>query len=84
MDFTVLTLFPELVNAFFEHGMIFRGIEKNLISGQCIHIRDFSFDRHNTVDDRHATVNAFEVYLRRPRRGDILAQWRSFPKSVSR
>lgn len=52
MDFTVLTLFPELIASFFEHGMISRGIEKNLIKGHCINIRDFSTDRHNTVDDR--------------------------------
>jgi tRNA (guanine37-N1)-methyltransferase len=52
MDFIVLTLFPELVNSFFEHGMMSRGIEKNLINGLCINIRDFSCDRHNTVDDR--------------------------------
>jgi len=52
MDFTVLSLFPELVSSFFGHGMISRGIEKNLITGHCINIRDFSWDRHNTVDDR--------------------------------
>ena len=52
MDFTVLTLFPELAAAFFEHGMIHRGIEKKLISGECVNIRDFSCDRHKTVDDR--------------------------------
>lgn len=52
MDFTVLTLFPELFSPFFEHGMIGRGIGKKLISGRAINIRDFSFDRHNTVDDR--------------------------------
>ena len=52
MDFTVLTLFPELIKAFFQHGMIARGIENNLITGHCINIRDFSTDRHKTVDDR--------------------------------
>ncbi|MCP3942280.1 MAG: tRNA (guanosine(37)-N1)-methyltransferase TrmD [Desulfobacteraceae bacterium] len=52
MDFTVLTLFPELVSSFFEHGMIQRGIEAKLITGGCINIRDFSCDRHKTVDDR--------------------------------
>jgi len=52
MDFTVLTLFPELVASFFDHGMIHRGIERGLITGQCVNIRDFSFDRHKTVDDR--------------------------------
>ncbi|MBT3176415.1 MAG: tRNA (guanosine(37)-N1)-methyltransferase TrmD [Desulfobacula sp.] len=52
MDFSVLTLFPEFISSFFEHGMISRGIEKGLIRGHCINIRDFSTDRHNTVDDR--------------------------------
>ncbi|NOX35226.1 MAG: tRNA (guanosine(37)-N1)-methyltransferase TrmD [Deltaproteobacteria bacterium] len=52
MDFTVLTLFPELVDSFFKHGMISRGIDKRLITGHCINIRDFSTDRHKTVDDR--------------------------------
>lgn len=52
MNFTVLTLFPEIVEPFFNHGMIFRGIEKELITGCCINIRDFSVDRHKTVDDR--------------------------------
>jgi tRNA (guanine37-N1)-methyltransferase len=52
MNFTVLTLFPELVNAFFQNGMIARGIENRLITGNCINIRDFSTDRHKTVDDR--------------------------------
>jgi tRNA (guanine37-N1)-methyltransferase len=52
VDFTVLTLFPELVDSFFDHGMILQGIKKNLIKGQSINIRDFSLDRHKTVDDR--------------------------------
>ncbi len=52
MRFDVLTLFPELVEGFFRHGMIGRAIEKNLISGSSINIRDFSLDRHHTVDDR--------------------------------
>jgi tRNA (guanine37-N1)-methyltransferase len=52
MEFKVLTLFPELVQAFFDHGMIGRAIRQHLIAGQTIQIRDFATDRHNTVDDR--------------------------------
>lgn len=52
MKFTVLTLFPELFAPFFNHGMIQRGVEKGIISGSTVNIRDFSLDRHNTVDDR--------------------------------
>jgi tRNA (guanine37-N1)-methyltransferase len=52
MEYTVLTLFPELVQAFFDHGMIGRAIRKQLITGRTIQIRDFAADRHHTVDDR--------------------------------
>lgn len=52
MQFTVLTLFPELLNAFFDHGMIQRGTDRGLIQTSAVNIRDFSTDRHNTVDDR--------------------------------
>ncbi len=52
MDFTVLTLFPEFLDAFFANGMIGRAMEQNLITGTSINIRDFATDRHNTVDDR--------------------------------
>ncbi|ACN16181.1 TrmD [Desulforapulum autotrophicum HRM2] len=52
INFTVLTLFPELVDPFFEHGIISRAVDKNIITGKSVNIRDFSSDRHNTVDDR--------------------------------
>ncbi len=52
MDFTVVTLFPELVQAFLDHGMIGRAIQKGLITGRTIQIREFATDRHHTVDDR--------------------------------
>ena len=52
MNFTVLTLFPELMESFFGHGMIGRALDRELISASCINIRDFAENRHNTVDDR--------------------------------
>lgn len=52
MRFEVLTLFPELFDSFFRHGIIGRAIEKRIVSGSSINIRDFSLDRHHTVDDR--------------------------------
>ncbi|MFO7911478.1 MAG: tRNA (guanosine(37)-N1)-methyltransferase TrmD [Desulfotignum sp.] len=52
MEFFVLTLFPELVQAFFDHGMISRAIKQGLVSGRTIQIRNFARDRHHTVDDR--------------------------------
>jgi tRNA (guanine37-N1)-methyltransferase len=52
MEFTVLTLFPEFMDAFFSNGVIGRAIDKEIIQGKAVNIRDFSTDRHNTVDDR--------------------------------
>jgi len=52
MQFTVLTLFPDLVEAFFSHGMIGRALEKGLAGGSAVNIRDFAHDRHRTVDDK--------------------------------
>ena len=52
LGFTVLTLFPELFPSFFSLGIIGRAMEKNLISGNAINIRDFAVDRHKSVDDR--------------------------------
>jgi len=52
MEFTVLTLFPEFLDAFFTNGVIGRAIQRDVIKGKAVNIRDFSTDRHNTVDDR--------------------------------
>ncbi|MBF0469498.1 MAG: tRNA (guanosine(37)-N1)-methyltransferase TrmD, partial [Desulfamplus sp.] len=52
MNFTVLTLFPELIEPFLNNGMVGRARENGIISGTAINIRDFAFNRHNSVDDR--------------------------------
>ncbi|MEH0018906.1 MAG: tRNA (guanosine(37)-N1)-methyltransferase TrmD [Desulfobacter sp.] len=52
MNFTVLTLFPEFLDAFFVNGIIARAIDRGVIQGKAVNIREFSTDRHNTVDDR--------------------------------
>lgn len=82
MDFTVLTLFPELVNSFFDHGMILRGIEKNLITGQCINVRDFSYDRHHTVDDRPYGGGSGMIMKPEPLQAAILSAKEKAPEST--
>ncbi|MFA5905621.1 MAG: tRNA (guanosine(37)-N1)-methyltransferase TrmD [Desulfobacula sp.] len=81
MDFTVLTLFPELISAFFQHGMIGRGIESKLITGDCINIRDFSTDRHNTVDDRPYGGGSGMVMKPEPLKSAILCAKSRRPES---
>jgi tRNA (guanine37-N1)-methyltransferase len=52
MKFTVLTLFPEFMDAFFANGIIGRAIDSGVIQGKAVNIREFTTDRHNNVDDR--------------------------------
>lgn len=52
MRFEVVTLFPELVTAVAGHGIPRRAAEAGLIGLQCWNPRDYTEDRHRTVDDR--------------------------------
>jgi len=51
MIFSVLTLFPELFNPYFNCGVIGKGIEKKLFEVDLINFRDFTSDNYKTVDD---------------------------------
>jgi tRNA (guanine37-N1)-methyltransferase len=51
MFFDILTLFPELVQGAFSDSIIKRAIERELVSINLRNIRDYSDDRHKTVDD---------------------------------
>jgi tRNA (guanine37-N1)-methyltransferase len=52
MNFIVLTIFPEMFNPFWEHGIIKRAIGRNKISASAINIRDFAEGKHRITDDR--------------------------------
>ncbi|MDC7240117.1 MAG: tRNA (guanosine(37)-N1)-methyltransferase TrmD [Spirochaetales bacterium] len=51
MKFTILTLFPEIVEAFFSSSIMKKAVEKGLIEYNLVNIRDFAFDKHRTCDD---------------------------------
>jgi len=48
----VITLFPELVQGVVEHGVVGRAADKGLIDLHLWNPREYSTDRHRTVDDR--------------------------------
>tara|TARA_R110000782_G_scaffold260091_6_gene351255 strand:- start:5388 stop:6137 length:750 start_codon:yes stop_codon:yes gene_type:complete len=48
----VITLFPEMVATVFEHGVIGRAVTDRLLEFRAWNPRDFSIDKHNSVDDR--------------------------------
>ena len=52
MKFTVITLFPEMVENTLTYGVIGKALEKGLIELETINPRDFSNDKHKRVDDR--------------------------------
>jgi tRNA (guanine37-N1)-methyltransferase len=52
VKFHVLTIFPEFFRGPFEHGVIQRARESGLIEIRVHDLRDWTHDRHRTVDDR--------------------------------
>ena len=52
MTFHLLTIFPEFFAGPFEHGVVARAKEAGLVSIRIHNLRDWTSDRHKTVDDR--------------------------------
>ena len=52
MRFDIITIFPEFFGGPLDYGIVRRAREARLVEA-CIHdLRDFTHDRHRTVDDR--------------------------------
>lgn len=51
MKFTILTLFPEITNAYFASSIMAKALDKGIIRYQPVNIRDFAPDKHKTCDD---------------------------------
>jgi len=52
MRFDILTIFPEMFQGPFEHGIIRRAREQGAIEVYIHDLREFTKDKHRTVDDR--------------------------------
>lgn len=48
----IISLFPEMFKAITEFGVTGRAVKQNLLQVECWNPRDFTFDKHKTVDDR--------------------------------
>lgn len=51
MRFDVITIFPEIFNAYLNESILKRAAERNIIEVNVHNLRDFTTDRHRTVDD---------------------------------
>ncbi len=50
--FGLVTLFPDMFDAFLTQGVTGRAVKNGLIGAQCFNPRDYAHDKHQTVDDR--------------------------------
>lgn len=51
MRFDILTLFPDIINAYIKESIIKRAIERNILEVNVINIRDFTPYKNGQVDD---------------------------------
>lgn len=52
MRFHILTIFPNIFDSYFKEGTIKRARQKGKLEIKIYNLRDFSGDKHKTVDDR--------------------------------
>ncbi len=51
MKFDIVTIFPRMVNAGLAEGVVSRGIERGLLDVKVHDLRNYTVDRHRSVDD---------------------------------
>ena len=79
MHFTVLTIFPEMFEPFWAHGIIRRAIEHKKIFTSTVNIRDYAQDRHQVTDDRPYGGGSGMVMKPEPLAAAIRAATRKMP-----
>ena len=52
MIFSVISIFPAVIENFTHYGLIAKAVEKGIINVECFDLRAFSIDKHRKVDDR--------------------------------
>lgn len=89
MNFHVMTLFPEMIEAGIATSILGRAMERQLISLNAVNIRDYSLDKHHRVDDYPygggaGMVMAADPVVRcyRAVEGRILAEGRKKPRVI--
>lgn len=52
MRFDILTIFPEIFSSYFNESILARAQKKKLVKIKIHNLRDYTADRHKTVDDK--------------------------------
>lgn len=66
MKFTVLTLFPDILRAYFENSIMAKAVQKEIIAYDLVNIRDFATDKHHTCDDGPYGGGAGQLMMTEP------------------
>ncbi|MDO4627428.1 MAG: tRNA (guanosine(37)-N1)-methyltransferase TrmD [Pasteurellaceae bacterium] len=69
----IISLFPEMFKAITEFGVTGRAVKQNLLQVQCFNPRDYTHDKHKTVDDRPYGGGPGMLMMVQPLRDAILA-----------
>ncbi len=52
MNFSIVSIFPEIINNFITCGLISKAVEKKLVNIEVYNLRDFTTNKHKKVDDK--------------------------------
>ena len=66
MKFTVLTLFPEIINSYCSVSIMKRATDAGIFSVETVNPRDFTLDKHKKVDDTPYGGGAGMVLMPQP------------------
>lgn len=69
----VISLFPEMFETFTQQGVIGRAVKTGLLQVECFNPRDFTHDKHRTVDDRPYGGGPGMLMMVQPLKDAILA-----------
>lgn len=83
MRVAVLTIFPEMFERFWTHGIVRRAIEQDRLQGEAIDIRAFAQDRHNVTDDRPYGGGCGMVMKPEPLAGALRSARQRMPEAVT-
>jgi tRNA (guanine37-N1)-methyltransferase len=81
MNFTVLTIFPEMFEGFWQHGIIGRAVARDQIGVSVSNIRDYTTDKHQVTDDRPYGGGSGMVMKPEPLAAAIRAAQKALPAS---
>lgn len=76
----VVTIFPQMLSAIQDYGITGRAIEKGLLTLKTFDLRDFTEDKHATVDDRPYGGGPGMVMMAEPLRRGLLVAKQAAPE----